>query len=286
MKYLLVFILCLLATSKMSIQGAFGKKFVINTADAICFNGLIFLFSAIVFSYAIIGCPWQVWVYAALGAVCSVLYQITYIKALAIGNVSLTVLIVNLGLVINVLFSYFFYGDSISPLRFVGILLTIGTFFLSVDFKGNTARKGGNWILFVTMATLFSALGTIVMKVLGESEFSAYSRAYSSASYIIAAAGTFLLYGIISAKGEKKTFKIGKKAILFAFAIGIILATYLMLNVYACSVVEGTFLFPTYAGGTIILSTLSGVILFKDKLNLRQVLSLILGIIAVVFINF
>ena len=69
MKYLIVLILCVLATTKMSIQGAFAKKNINNIADVLCFNGLMFLFSAIIFSYDVIGCPWQVWLYASLGAV-------------------------------------------------------------------------------------------------------------------------------------------------------------------------------------------------------------------------
>lgn len=286
MKYLIVFILCTFAISKMSIQGDFGKKHVKNTADALCFNGLIFLFSALIFSYAIVDCPWQVWIFGTFSAVFSVIYQVTYTKALAIGNVSLTVLIVNLALVINVLVSYLFYGDSISELRFVGILLTIITFFLCVDFKDTKSAKSRNWIVFVITAMFSSAAATIVQKILGESSFAGYNRAFTTSTYIVSAILTYIIYRILKARGEEKTFKIGKKAILYALLIGVILATYVVINVYALSIMEATFLFPTYSGGNIILSALTGVILFKDKLNLRQILSIVIGIVAVVLVNF
>ncbi len=286
MKYLIVLILCSLATSKMSLQSAFGKKSVKNTADAFCFNAISFLFTAIVFINEIFDCPWQVWVYAALGAICAVIYQMTYTKALAMGNVSLTVLIVNLSLVINVLVSYLFYGDGLSPVRLTGILLTIVTFFLCIELKDGANKSEKNWLFFTLLAMISCALGCIVQKALGESSFRSFNRAYTSASYLVAAVMAYLLYLVLKAKGENKTFRIGKGVVLYSMLIGFILAAYVVLNVYALSVVEGTFLFPAYAGGAIIFSTLSGVILFKDKLNLKQILSVVVGIVAAILMNF
>ena len=231
----------------------------------------MFLFSAIIFSRDVVGCPWQVWLYATLGAVFSVVFQISYTKALITGNVSLTVLIVNLALVINIVVSYLFFNDGISVVRLFGILLTIIVFFLSVDRKAgkNTAVK--KWAILTILAMFCNAGSGVVQKVLAESSFAEYNRAYTSASYFVAAILTYLTYMTLKFKGENKTFKIGKIAIFFSMSMGIILALYVGLYVYALSVVEGTFLFPTVAGGAIILSSITGVVLFKDKLNIKQV---------------
>jgi len=286
MNYLIALILCILATSKMSLQSAFGKKRVKNTADALCFNALIFLASAIVFSYEIIDCPWQVWIYATLAAFFAVIFQMTYTKALVIGNVSLTVLIVNMALVINVLVSYMFYNDSISKIRLLGILLTILTFFLCIDFQKRNIKNGKNWILFVITAMFCNAASSIIQKVLSKSTFADYNQEYTSASYFVAAILAYLMYRVQKLKGENKTFRIGKDAIIYSVLIGVILAIHVAVNVYALSVMEGTFLFPTTAGGTIILSTMTGVFFFKDKLNCKQILGIVIGIIAVVLMNF
>ena len=68
--------------------------------------------------------------------------------------------------------------------------------------------------------------------------------------------------------------------------MGVILGVFVAINTYALSTIEGTFLYPTYSGGTIILSTLSGVLFFKDRLTVKQVLSILVGIVAVVLMNF
>lgn len=286
MKYLLVLILCVIATAKMSFQSAFGKKDIRNSADAVCFNGLVFLFAAILFSGDLFGCPWQVWIYALLGAAFSVSFQLTYAKALSIGNVSLTVLISNLSLVINVLVSYLFFGDSISGVRLIGILLTIVVFALSVDLKAGKGTNVKTWAVLAILTMFANAALGVTQKVLGESAFGGYNRAYTAATYLTAAVMSCAVYGVLRLRGEKKTFAIGKRAILLSAATGITLGVFVVMNVYALGVVEGTFLFPTFAGGVIILSTLSGVVLFKDKFSIKQIIGVLIGIVAVVLMNF
>ena len=158
--------------------------------------------------------------------------------------------------------------------------------FLSIDLRGGNTKTGKSWLVLVLTAMLTSSFGSIVQKVLGESAFSGYNRAYTSGAYLVAAVLAFIVYKIQKSKGEGKTFKIGKSAIFHAFSIGVVLAIYVVINVYALSTVEGTFLFPTYAGGTIVFSALSGFIFFKDKLSLKQITGIILGVIAVVLMNF
>ena len=87
-------------------------------------------------------------------------------------------------------------------------------------------------------------------------------------------------------KVEQKTFKLGKRAIFTVLAIGVVLASFQAINTYAISKIDGTFLFPAYYGGCIVLSTITGCLLFKDKLSSRQKLSLLIGTIAVIIMSF
>ena len=58
----------------------------------ITFNSFVFAFSAALFLPQIFGCSNEVWLYAAVGAAFTVIFQLLYTKALSMGNVSLTVL--------------------------------------------------------------------------------------------------------------------------------------------------------------------------------------------------
>ena len=67
---------------------------------------------------------------------------------------------------------------------------------------------------------------------------------------------------------------------------GAALACYLALNTYAARVIDGSFHYPAHSGGAILLSTLAGVLLFRDKLSRRQIAACTLGLVAIVLMNF
>ena len=94
------------------------------------------------------------------------------------------------------------------------------------------------------------------------------------------------VYAFLSLRGRKKTFAVTKKPILAALGAGCSLACFLALNTYAARVIDGSFHYPAHSGGAILLSTLSGVLLFRDKLSARQIVACILGICSIVLMNF
>ncbi len=285
MDYIIIFILCVLSTLKVSFQGAFSKVSVQNTADALAFNGLVFGVSAVLFLYTIPGCAPAVWIYAAFGACFTVLFQLFYARALAVGNVSLTALIVNFSMVINVMVSYFVYHEPMSGVRLLGVILTVLSFFVCTEFKGGK-RSEKKWLLLALGAMLATSGLSIVQKIFGKSEYKEQTQAFVSCMYIVAMLLTIVVYRIFKRTGETKSFKTDKRPILFALAVGVSLALYQFLYTYAVSVLDGTFFFPVHTGGNIVLSTLSGVLVFRDKLKAKQILGIFIGIIAVVLMNF
>ncbi len=284
MEYLIIFMMCLLATSKMTFQSAFSKHSVKNSTDAVVFNIFVFITSALLFLPNVFDCPPPIWIYAVVEAAFTLLYQFFYTTALSVGNVSITVLIVNFSMVLNVLISYIFYNEPISLLRFCGIILTIISFVIS-NKNYNTKGIQKKWLLFTLLSLLTSSAATMVQKVFGESMYKNENQAFISCFYIIAALFAVVLYNVLK-KNTVKTLKIGFGVIKYAIATGICLALFQFFNTYALSRIDGTVLFPAYTGGTIILSTLSGVLIFKDNLSKKQVFAIFIGIAALVLMNF
>jgi len=285
MQYLIIILLCMMATAKMCLQSGFGKEKVKNTADTMVFNGFVFFFSALIFSYRLIGCSPIVWAYASVTAVFSALFQMFYMKALSIGNVSLTVLITNFSMVINVLFSYLWYQEPISKLRLVGILMTLAAFVICTDFKSGKSMEK-RWLLFAVCSLFMTSGISVSQKIFAESAYQAESQAFVSCHYAVAAVLTLVFYLFLKQKGEGKTFPIDRKTILTTLATGTILSVYQALYTHSVSVIDGTFFYPATTGGIVVFSTLSGVVLFRDKLNCKQIISIVLGIAAVVLMSF
>ena len=283
MNFLIILLLCTLATSKVTLQSRFGKKTLTTDSDNVLFNAVIFFTAAILFCADIPRASVQTWIYASIFAVLTVVFQLSYTKALALGNVSLTVMAVNLSMLFPSLVSVIFFDESLTLMRITGIALIVISFTLTVDRKIKE-KPSHSWFIFTAAAALTNGGIGITQKFFGASEFADEKRAFVACSYSIAFLIAFTLCFL---RRSQKKASSGIKAVTFIFAVsvGIILALFQWLNTYAISIMDGSFLFPVYSGGSIILSTLIGILFFKDKLTGKQKISITLGIIAVIIMN-
>jgi len=97
---------------------------------------------------------------------------------------------------------------------------------------------------------------------------------------------TVVVYMIISISGHTKSFPTSPKVFIYAAAVGLLLAAFQAVNTYTAAHVDGTFHYPVFSGAMMIFSTLSGVIIFRDKLSKRQLIGIATAIVAVVMTNF
>lgn len=284
MNFLIILLLCTLATSKVTLQSRFGKKNLKSDSDNILFNAVVFLTAAMLFCVDIPKASFYTWLFALTFAILTVVFQLSYTKALSVGNVSLTVMAVNLSMLFPSLVSVIFYNENLSSLRVVGIVLTVLSFILTVDINFKE-KLSHSWFIFTVIAALANGGIGITQKIFGMQVFSTEKKAFVACSYAIAFLVAIVIYLITHSRDKENIkFEISKTQI-FAVAVGVILAVFQWLNTYAISIMDGSFLFPLYSGGSIILSTLVGIIFFKDKLTTRQKGSIILGIIAVIIMN-
>ena len=284
MKYLIVVWLCTLATAKVTVQGVYAKKNIKTVGDATLFNGLIFFFAALLFLGQAISGSGEIWFFSVLFGILSVVFQTCYSKALSIGNASVTVLIVNLSMIIPIAVSVFAFDERLSVARMSGILLTLVTFFVVADVK-KTKKYNLKWILLAMAAMLANGALGVTQKLFGKSIWEAQTGAFVSRSYIVAAVVSMIAYLLLRCK-ENTSRKRPHIIFAYAAATGIILAVFQLFNTYAISTVNGTFLFPAYSGGCIILSTVSGFLIFKERLNARQTIGVAIGVVALILMNF
>ncbi len=284
MHFLIILLLCTLATTKVIIQSRFGKKMLSTRADGIIFNAAVFFTAAILFCVDIPSASSGTWLFASAFALFTVIFQLSYTNALSLGNVSLTVMLVNLSMLLPVLLSVIVYNEHLTLGRIIGILLTVTSFILCVDTKTEN-RMSRSW-LFLTVASILAngSIG-ITQKIFGASAFHNEKKEFVACSYMIAFLITLALYTAVHIKEKNSTAYKKIPTYLFAASAGIVLAIFQWVNTYAISVMDGSFLFPIYSGGSIILSTLVGVLFFRDKLTSKQKISMVLGMVAVVIMN-
>ena len=284
MDLIIILCLCIIATIKVTIQGHFAKNNVKTQADGVFFNGLIFFFTALMVIKNAFPFKLPVFVFGAVFGILSVLYQLFYIKAMSCGNVSLTVMMVNLAMIFPIAVSILFFGENLSFLRFLGLFLTVIALVLStgkadghIDFK--------KWLLYSLSTSLINGAILVCQKIFGKTAWGTDSKGFVAYGYIIATLVSVLLYAFISRKGTGITFKIKPSVFGYGLCLGLVLGAFQILNTKAIATIDGTLLFPSYNGGSLILSSLSGILLLHDKLNIKQILSIVVGTAAIVMMN-
>ena len=284
MDIIIISILCLLAAAKVTLQGGFAKKNIRSFSDGVFFNGAIFFFSSFVFLKDALTVNLPTFLFGAAFGILSLIFQLCYIKAMSFGNVSITVLIVNLSMIIPIATSVLCFGEKLGVLRIIGILLTVVALVLNVS-KGGKSTDFKKWLFLSLAASLANGGLAIILQLFGKSEWSDQNKAFVAWNYIVAAIVSFILYGILKLRGNGITFKLKPSVFGIALCVGIILGVFQALNAYAVSTIDGTLYFPTYNGGALVLSGIAGVLLLKDKFKLNQFISLLVGIVAIVLMN-
>ena len=243
---------------------------------------LIFLSAALLFSPYLFLASGTVWLYAIAYAVCNSVFQISYICALSRGNVSLAVMFANFGMILPIGVSVFLYGDRPSLVRIIGICLVVCVFLLNI--KQDKERKRGYFAL-VVVAMLANGAGLSVQKL-----FSYFDGgevlSFVSASYLLCSVFCAAVYFSLIIKSGERVRALDKRTVLASVCSGASLALFLAINTYAAGVVDGSFHYPAHSGTTILLSTVSGIVFFKDTLTPRQWVAFVVGTAAIVLMNF
>ena len=284
MKYLLVLLTSSLSTAKVTFQSQLAKKESRSVADNIFFNTLIFFAASLLFLPYLFSASLKIWAYAAVYAFCNVLFQIVYSVALSRGNVSVAVMFANFGMLVPVAFSVALFGDTPSVFRIVGICLIMVALVFTLK-KGGISQKGYRWLVLFCM--LANGCGLTVQKLFALSGEGGSIFSFVSAGYLLSALMCAVSYGgAVVITNPQKKMRLHGRLFVFAIAAGVSLGAFLALNTYAGKTVDGSFHYPAHSGCAILLSSLAGTVIFREKLSRQQCIACIIGGVAIVLMNF
>ena len=221
--------------------------------------------------------------------------RVTHLQALEMGPFSYTSVIVSLSMLIPTLSGAVIWGEHIYTIQIVGIVLMVGCLILSVDFNNDNEEKKSSfkWLFFCLLA--FIGCGAIgVMQKWHQN--TAYKEELNQ--FLVIAFITSAVFSGISTVISKKTVKEQatnteepqKKKLLTATPIiimivcGICIGINNVLNLYLSGAMDSAVFFPIVNGGGLILTTLSALILFREKLSTKRWIGIGFGIVAVILL--
>ena len=224
----------------------------------------------------------------AYGALLSV-SMISGYKALCLGPMALTSMLVSFSVVIPLLWGLTAGEESLSPLRIVALCLLLCTILLTnadkfaAMGKGETGEKRnyGLWLLLVLTTFLSNGVSSILQKQ--HQVF--YPESYSAEFMFFAMAVCALVYVSASLFCVKPALFKETRGKLFAAYSGVANGLASFFTLVLAGMENATVLFPIISAGTLLGVLLCGRFILKEKLRINHYLALALGAVAVVLLK-
>ncbi|MBQ8525431.1 MAG: hypothetical protein IJ460_01760 [Clostridia bacterium] len=221
--------------------------------------------------------------------VVTALQSVFQLKAYVQGPFSYTVVIVTLSSVIPALSGHFIWGEEITLVQIIGILFMIASFLCFIDFSGDEKKSNLLWFLYAFIAFVCTGIIGVTQKyqqnTVYRSELDGFLIIAFAASTVYSLANV-LIISMKQTKEENTLLKkeITAKALVLMIIAGFCAAGNNKMNIYLSGVLDSAMFFPTVNGVGLILSTVSALVIFKEKILPLKWVGIAVGLVSVVLL--
>ncbi len=228
-------------------------------------------------------------VLAVIFGLITLIQQITNLYALENGPFSYTTVLISLSTLIPTLSGAIFWKEKLSYIHFIGIVLLIICFVLSVNKDKSNNKASVKWLVYSLIAFVSTGLIGVMQKVHQTSEFKSELDSFLVIAFIC----SFLFSGVYSiflCKNNKNRDVANQKKINSSIPVilmvisGIFVALNNKFNLYLSGVMDSAVFFPVVNGGGLVLSSVAAVVIFREKLSIKQWIGISVGIVSVVLL--
>ena len=281
-------LLSILSSTLIFIVFKLFDRFRVNTFQAIVVNYVVAASCGILLSegsFNLWELPQYDWWYFALG-LGFVFILIFYLMAWTTQKSGLSVVSVatKMSVVVPILFGLLYYHENLGIFKGLGILLALISVYLTSLKTRDLAPIDKRNIIFPILVFLGSGFIDTSLKYLENTYVSPQEVPMFSASIF---GGAFLL-GILFLLGQTVTGKVNfsYKSILGGIALGIpnYFSVYFLLKALKSSILESSGIFTVNNVAIVMLSTIMGILLFREKLLFKNWIGVLLAIISIFLI--
>ncbi len=225
------------------------------------------------------------------GALCGVMYAISkgailwgYEKT----SVSFMTLCHASGMILPCIVGHFLWDERLGIISFIGILLTIASIILLKDSKASGKKLTLSGIIIGLAVFLGSGGVMVLQKLMGRYFVGESISAYNFYSFVV---GAIIMAALSvfkkpqakeAAKADKGYFK---KLMLSAFGSAFSLCVISLVMTGLAGSVPSAVLFPLFNGSGIILVCLGSVAVFREKMSIKQIIGLFVGVAGLCIVN-
>ena len=225
---------------------------------------------------------------SALGAVSLAVSLFCSIEALKSGVMVLAAMASSAGLLLPCIAGIFMFNEPMKPMQFIGIALLIFSGWLLIGYsKEQTGSFTPRTLLLLIGSMLSNGSVMLAQKMLSKYLPDTSVSIFSFLTFGLIGIGMFigLVPSLLSQSGRAKIAAVPKPVFLYGTISSIILLAINQLATLAGRNVPSAIMFPINDGGATIITAITAAIFFKEKLTVRSVCGLILGIGSLIVIN-
>lgn len=291
----LITLLCAVVCSNY--KALFIRKHVRYNSGLYLLNGGISLFGAVVLlavgGFNLMLSGYSLWLGIVFG-VFTMANAVLGEAAIKTGPFGYSTVIINLSTGITALSGALFWDETLSATKIIGLILMLACFFLAVDTSDSKDKKASiQWFIICIFALITCAGIGLLQKIHQTSEYKDELIQFLFVAFVISFVFSFVIYFLL--KRKEKTFlensdvtvKINLRKILIPLAVvfivcGVCVALNNVFNLFLSGVVDSSVFFPIVNGVPLLSNLIISFVIFKEKLSVKQIVGLIIGIIAII----
>ncbi len=225
-----------------------------------------------------------------LSGISSAVFVVSWLFAVNKGAYMLVDVFLTLGLVIPITLCAVFFGEEIRWNHYVGFLLLLIAVAVMCSYSSSVKSKiNFNSLLLLSIAGISQGFSSFAQKWFVRKLSADLVSSFNFYTYVFSAIALILAYLFINSKGKNTENSKQKLSLKKTWVYILIMAVMLFLNSYfmtlAASKLDAVLLYPLSTGLALALSAVMSRIAFKEKLNTRCIVGILLAFIALIIIN-
>lgn len=286
---MIALILSILSSTTIFVVFKLFPKYQINTLHAIVLNYFVAAICGIIlqptdiefaktFEYSWF--PFAL----ALGVLFITVFHLMGVTAQRSG-LSVVSVAAKMSVVLPILFGLVYYSESLGILKLLGILLALAAVYLaSIKTKDGLKIKASNFIFPIMVFLGTGVIDTTVKYLEGEYVGKDDIPIFSATIYAMAGLIGVVLLAIQGFQGK---FQFQLKNILGGIALGIpnFFSIYFLVQALRSGIFESSGVFTIINVSVVMISTLLGILLFKEKILTKNWIGIVLAVLAILFIT-
>lgn len=282
MHFLLFSVLC---SVSVGILFKIAKRYSVSFQQVINWNYVIaitlcYLFYQPEISAVNANAPWPV--YTILAILLPTIFLILAASVRHIGIVK-TDIAQRFSLFIPILIAYFVFKEAISPLKFCGLFIGFTAIFLTLYKKESRQDNQNNWLYPAIVLLGFGTIDVFFKQIASYKEIP-----YTTSLFVVFCGALVVSTAITLYKTVFKKEQLNRLSLLFGVLLGLLNFGNILfyLKAHKALADNPSTVFATMNFGVILLGSLVGIIVFKEKISRTNYIGIILALIAIIVITF